>query len=188
MQAFEGLAKVVSQDLLLLQHGISRRKSDAIVANSGSSGAVVTFDSGAGQKFDVASLYMSNDGSDGESFAVRIFSDAGAWQGKVDGMTLRSIDPKTGERLADAVDEEPKPKAGCGNSSGKGGIDGVVIHLHKSDEKKPRLFPAKVEKKGIYGYSVEWADGATIIYSMLSIAKAVGGKYVNEDKWSVEEK
>lgn len=188
LQAFEGLAKGVSQDLLLLQHGISRRKSDAIGVNSGSSGAVVTFDSGAGQKFDVASLYMSIDGSDGESFAVRLFSGAGAWQGKVDGMTLRSIDPKTGERLADAVDEEPKPKAGCGSSSGKGGIDGVMIHLHKSDEKKPRLFPAKVEKKGIYGYSVEWADGATIIYSMLSIAKAVGGKYVNQDKWSVEEK
>mmetsp|Transcript_17096 Transcript_17096/g.49079 ORF Transcript_17096/g.49079 Transcript_17096/m.49079 type:complete len:628 (-) Transcript_17096:55-1938(-) len=189
LQAFEGLAKVVSQEMLLVQHGVSRRRSPENGANCGSSDAVVTFDSGAGQKFDVASLHMSVDSSDGESFAVRLFSDAGAWQGKVGGMILRSVDPKTGERMADAdaVDEGPKPKAGCGSSSAKGGINSVVIHRHKSDEKKPRLFPAKVEKKGIYGYSVEWADGATIIYSMLSIAKAAGG-HVNEDKWSVDEK
>ena len=188
LQAFEGLAKVVSQEMLLLQHGLSRMKNTDNSANSGSSDAVVTFDSGAGQKFDVASLHMSVDSSDAKSFAVRLFSDAGAWQGKVDGMTLRSIDPKTGERMSGAIDEEPKPKAGCSSSNPNGGIDSIVIHRHTNDEKKPRLFPAKVEKKGIYGYSVEWADGATIIYSMLSIAKAAGGKPADDDKWSVEEK
>ena len=189
LQAFEGLAKVVSQEMLLLQHGLSCMKSSGNSgANSGSSDAVVTFDSGAGQKFDVASLHMSVDGSDAKSFAVRLFSDAGAWQGKVDGVILRSIDPKTGERMSDAIDEEPKPKTGCSSSSPNGGIDSIVIHRHTNDEKKPRLFPAKVEKKGIYGYSVEWADGATIIYSLLSIAKAAGGKVADDDKWSVEEK
>jgi len=35
---------------------------------------------------------------------------------------------------------------------------------------------AKISKKGKYGYEVEWADDATIIYSLLAIAKAVGGK------------
>jgi len=188
LQAFEGLAKVVSQEMLLLQHVSSRMRSNRNGAISGSSNAVVTFDSGAGQEFDVASLHMSVDTSYGESFAVRLFSDTGAWQGKVDGVTLRSIDPKTGERMADEMDEGPKPKAGCSNSSAKGGIDSIVIHRHTNGEKKPRFFPAKVEKKGIYGYAVEWADGATIIYSMLTIAKAAGGRPVDEDKWSVEEK
>lgn len=65
---------------------------------------------------------------------------------------------------------------GCGSSV----VDDVVTH-HKGQEMniKPELFPARVEKKGIYGYSVEWADGATIIYSMISIAKAAGGKHVS---------
>jgi len=54
-------------------------------------------------------------------------------------------------------------------------------HNHSSDcadnsEEKDNLFPAKISKKEKYGYEVEWADGATIIYSLLAIAKAVEGK------------
>jgi len=57
----------------------------------------------------------------------------------------------------------------------------ITIHNHSSDcadnsEEKDNLFPAKISKKGKYGYEVEWADGATIIYSLLAIAKAVEGK------------
>ena len=44
-------------------------------------------------------------------------------------------------------------------------------HNHSSDcadnsEEKDNLFPAKISKKEKYGYEVEWADGATIIYSL----------------------
>lgn len=182
LDAFEDLAKMVSREMFLLQHGKSRKGQTSKGADGDSSDAVVTFEGGAGQQFDVASLYMTVDNDD-ESFAVRLFSDAGAWQGKVEGATLRSIDPKTGEKISDGDEnKDMEPKASCSSSG-----DGIVVQHHRHDKKKPRLFPARVEKKGIYGYGVEWADGATIIYSMLSIAKTAGGIQVNDDKWSVAE-
>jgi len=49
-------------------------------------------------------------------------------------------------------------------------------HFPYNSEEKDNLFPAKISKKGKYGYEVEWADGAKIIYSLLAIAKAAGGK------------
>jgi len=185
LDSFWGLAKIVSQELLLSQYGKSSMGQTSKGSDGAFSDAVVTFEGSAGQHFDVASLYMSVD-SDSDSFAVRLFCDAGAWQGKIDGEVLRSTDPKTGERLPDNDKsmDVVHPEVACGSSNGFG--DGMVQH-HEAGKKKARLFPASVEKKGIYGYAVEWADGATIIYSMLSIAKAAGGKQVDEDKWSVEE-
>jgi hypothetical protein len=48
--------------------------------------------------------------------------------------------------------------------------------VHRTAGKKsPSLIPSKVDKKGRYGYAVQWNDGAIIIYSVLSIAKAAGG-------------
>lgn len=170
---FERLARNVSEELLLLQHGKSKRRDTG--AEGGLSDAVVTFDNGGDQQFDVASLFMAVD-SEGEAFSVRLFSGEGAWQGSIRGDDLRSVDPKTGEKMATESAGYEVVGKGCGSSV----VDDVVTH-HKGQEMniKPELFPARVEKKGIYGYSVEWADGATIIYSMISIAKAAGGKHVS---------
>lgn len=101
--------------------------------------------------------------------------------------------PKTGE-----VEDDPSSDSGEGNGKtvqhGCGGVShssdrassqpSITIHHHNhssdcadNSEEKDNLFPAKISKKGKYGYEVEWADGATtIIYSLLTIAKAVGGK------------
>lgn len=39
-----------------------------------------------------------------------------------------------------------------------------------------KFIPTKLDKKGHYGYEIEFSDGATIIYSMLSVAIAAGAK------------
>jgi hypothetical protein len=44
--------------------------------------------------------------------------------------------------------------------------------------KKDGPIPTRVARKENYGYEVEWADGAKVIYSLLAIAKAAGGKIV----------
>ncbi len=51
-----------------------------------------------------------------------------------------------------------------------------AAHVGPDAAGKDGLFPARVTRKGGYGYEVEWADGAKVIYSLLVIAKAVGGK------------
>jgi hypothetical protein len=51
-----------------------------------------------------------------------------------------------------------------------------AAHVGPDAAAKDGLFPARVTRKGNYGYEVEWADGAKVIYSLLAIAKAAGGK------------
>ena len=55
-------------------------------------------------------------------------------------------------------------------------------HHKKNDreEEDPRLFPARITKKGNYGYEVRWADGSRVIYSLLAIARAAGGRRKRE--------
>ncbi|KAK1733800.1 NUBPL iron-transfer P-loop NTPase family protein [Skeletonema marinoi] len=109
------------------------------------------------------------------------------WISKIiGGDDLRSRNPKTGE-----VEEHSSSNSGegdgktvqhgCGggsHSSDRGSSQpSITVHHHSSgcadnSDKKDNLFPAKISKKGKYGYEVEWADGATIIYSLLAIAKA----------------
>eukprot|EP00985_Skeletonema_marinoi_P018395 scaffold10263_cov143-Skeletonema_marinoi.AAC.2 len=103
------------------------------------------------------------------------------YQKIIGGDDLRSRNPKTGE-----VEENSSSNSGEGD--GKTVEHGCGGGSHSSDrgssqpsitvhhDKKDNLFPAKLSKKGKYGYEVEWADGATIIYSLLAIAKAAGGK------------
>eukprot|EP00985_Skeletonema_marinoi_P007787 scaffold3468_cov108-Skeletonema_marinoi.AAC.3 len=113
------------------------------------------------------------------------------YQKIIGGDELRTRHQKTGE-----VEEESSPNSGegggkivqhgCGggsHSSDRGSSQpSITVHHHSSaccadnSDKKDNLFPAKISKKGKYGYEVEWADGATIIYSLLAIAKAAGGK------------
>ena len=59
------------------------------------------------------------------------------------------------------------------------GTQGCSSGNHKF---KSGLFPCRVEKKGRYGYSVEWADGTTVIYSMSSLAASVGAKIYHNEK------
>jgi hypothetical protein len=158
LTVFEQLACAVAKELLLLQHGRSRSDNGGV-----DEPGMVVF-AGTDGRFNVATTHLSMDYAE-EGFLVRLFSDGGAAQLSLSAQELRSRHPKTGETLdLGAKDEQNNTKPPS---------NGMVQH-HKVSA--PRLMPATVEKKGKYGYSVEWADGATIIYSMLSIAKAAGGR------------
>lgn len=122
--------------------------------------------------FDVATLHLSSD-VETESFVFRYFSDSGATEVRVSGDKLRNWHPKLGEPVIVENDDEivlvESSKSSCG-----------VSHHHAGNlQRKSKLFPCKIEKKGRYGYQIEWADGATIIYSMHSLAKASGGSSVS---------
>ena len=68
-----------------------------------------------------------------------------------------------------------------GSRCGGGGDASSMVRHHAAHvgpdaAAKDGLVPARVTRKGNYGYEVEWADGAKVIYSLLAIAKAEGGK------------
>lgn len=157
LEVFDELAASLAKELLLLQHGRSRSESGGVDEPV----SVLFCDSD--EPFDVATTHLSLD-SKKQGFLVRLFSSDGATQLSLSADDLRSRHPKTGEKLD--VEAEDGDSAAPSH--------GMVEH-HKANVKSPRLMPATVEKKGRYGYAVEYADGATIIYSMLSIAKAAGG-------------
>lgn len=159
LDVFDQLAAALSKELLLVQHGRSRSDSGGVDEPV----SVVFRDSD--ERFDVATTHLSLDSSK-EGFLVRLFSNDGATQLSLSAGELRSRHPKTGEKL----DLEAEDERAIGDTARS---DSTVTH-HKANATGPRLMPAKIEKKGRYGYAVEYADGATIIYSMLSIAKAAG--------------
>ncbi|KAI2513875.1 hypothetical protein MHU86_658 [Fragilaria crotonensis] len=106
---------------------------------------VIFPNSSADDEFDVASTHLT---VTNEGFVARFFSEKGAMQVPIPPANMRARHPKTGELMEDI-------EAGMVQTS-------------------PKLLPAKLDPKGRYGYAIEWADGATIIYSMLSIARAAG--------------
>jgi len=175
LDVFHKLSCDIAKELLLLDHGHGHghlNNNDDSDDNS-----CIEID---GKLFDIASLHLSVD-NEKQMFVVRLFSDVGATQVMIPGNKLRSWHPKLGEPLPILLDEsnnEEQEKQimvthtsgskGCGSSH-----DG---HAHRHDLK---LFPCKLEKKGKYGYAVEWADRSTIIYSMYSLAKAAGGMSQN---------
>jgi Mrp family chromosome partitioning ATPase len=125
---------------------LSQHGQSGAIQEGGSRPHKIVFPSSeADDEFDVASTHLA---VSPEGFVARFFSDKGAMQVTIPATSLRARHPKTGEILED---EE----------------DGMV-------KRSQRLLPAKLDPKGRYGYAVEWADGATIIYSMLSIGKAAG--------------
>jgi hypothetical protein len=152
LSAFSTLAKNVSKELLKLQYGRSDNPE------------VVTFGTDS-QTYDVSTAQLSLDKAN-DGLMVRLFSDSGATQERIMGAELRSRDPKTGIKL------ESSPFKDEVKSSNK---DPMVTESRAAGKKSPSLTPKKVEKKGRYGYAVHWDDGAIIIYSVLSIAKAAGG-------------
>lgn len=161
LTVFEQLTEAISIELLLLQHGRSGAEGSRL-----GSPCTVSFKEST-EEFDVATVHMSVDNAH-ETFTVRLFSDTGATQVTIRADELRYRHPKTGEKMT--VDNFHQEGTEQTQSS-----DGMVQHHKHGDSGSPRLFPATVDKKGRYGYAVEWADGATIIYSLLSIARAAGG-------------
>jgi Mrp family chromosome partitioning ATPase len=147
LAVFTDLAHAISKELLLVQHNRTTTTGHDVDTPHR-----VSFQGNTKVLFDVASTYLAV-ANDNQGFVARFFSENGATEIAIAGTTLRERDPKTGN---------------VGGNSG----DGMVQH-HVA--KPPLLFPAKVERKGRYGYAVEYADGQIIIYSMIAIAKAAGG-------------
>ena len=186
--AFSRLADAISEDLLLLRHGAgppliaSRGGGDAAVAGAATATtttSVVTIDeAGDSVSFDVPFTRLSADNESGK-LVVRLFYDGGGYQRIISGIELRKRDPRTGEEEDGPAAVAPMMRGG-GRCGGGGDASSMVrhhaAHVGPDAAAKDGLFPARVTRKGNYGYEVEWADGAKVIYSLLAIAKAAGGK------------
>ena len=160
LAAFGDLAKVVSGELMRVQFGSSVEEK----------GSYVVFE-GHDSPFRTDSLALAVDPKRGPEYMVaRFFSDEGGAQRVLRGSSLRSRDPKTGDAIVGSPFGGGDETAGSGSS----GRDGVIV-TKSSAKVNPSVVPSKVERKGRYGFAVQWNDGATIIYSSLSIARAAGG-------------
>lgn len=148
--AFGQLAKMTSKELLLLRYADPERDGVVIVQ---------------GAKFEVSTLNCSIEAGN-DSFSVRLYSESGATKISVPASNLRSRDPKTGEPLS--VQPQSQAKGSLISASG----DMVTVHKvsHGKTRRHPKNIPTSCEKKGRYGFAVEFEDGATIIYSMHAIA------------------
>jgi hypothetical protein len=171
---FSKLAEAISTDLLLLQHGMTPSTS---VVGGGTTTSTVTIDEAGNSIYDVPFTRLSVDNTH-KKFTVRLFSDGGGYQKVISGLDLRNRDPKSGEEVEGSLEAPAIQAAGCGGSQTalSSQVRRVVVESSTATAKKEGLFPARVTRKGNYGYEVEWADGAKIIYSLLAIAKAAGGK------------
>lgn len=159
LDIFRDLSISVSNELLRAQHGKSNSVTDDVSIRI------------ENHVFDVANLHLSSDNAN-ESFLIRFFSDSGATEVRISGEKLRYWHPKLGEPLD--IESKDEKVVVVTSHSGCGSHD----HPRSDQKRKSRLFPCKIEKKGRYGYQIEWADQATIIYSMYSLAKAAGGTSV----------
>ena len=163
LSAYKILSNIVSEELLRLQYGAS--SNDEAVE-------LVSFSAATNEEictFDVANVSLHLDKTKGnEKLIVRIFSDTNALQFTISSPSdLRSRDPKTGDIMTDSphITKSTTPDNNDGPT--------VVVKVTK---RSPSVIPIKVERRGRYGFAVEWADGATIIYSMRCLAKAAGGE------------
>ncbi|KAL3805802.1 hypothetical protein HJC23_007763 [Cyclotella cryptica] len=181
--AFSQLANAVAADLMLIQHGLpplSVYGQDSKNAKGGSILTVVLEEAGE-LEFDVPLTQLSVD-NDKNNFTVRLFSNDGGYQKTINGADLRCRDPKTGD-IDESLENDigrGQVRHGCGSQDASKSSSPMVhhhsAHNHDIAEEDNRFFPATLTRKGNYGYEVAWADGAKIIYSLLAIAKAAGGK------------
>lgn len=117
-----------------------------------------------------------------DAFCVRLFSDTNAIEMFISAQELRLTHPKTGEILVDFDDvNKHTPLTKSADSMVEHHRHDHHHHHHESNKSSNkekeiinhrRLFPVQLERHGNYGYSINWADGATIIYSLDSIVKA----------------
>jgi Mrp family chromosome partitioning ATPase len=164
--AFKKLASNVSSEMLKLQFGSTNDDK-----------TVILFPNNPG-RYALKSLHATFEKAKSDDILiVRFMSDTGAIQKLVSAKSLRARDPKTGNLIEDSPFAE-KPGAEVAQAV----LDGPMVSTHTTKNKRsPSVIPMKVERKGRYGYSVEYADGGTIIYSMLCIAKTAGG-VVDDEK------
>lgn len=182
LNSFDDIADDVAESLLLQHYNQfnnqPNEKDDTVTSNH----PTITI---RGEQWNVSSLQLTADMVT-EKFIVRLYSDTGAIELNILGEDLRMTHPKSGVQMEDlsASSDIMQPKSsGCGSQDEQhhDHKDNMVQH-HKHKNELPnldrpkrrgrRLFPVVIEKRGYYGYAVEWADGATIIYSMSSIAQA----------------
>lgn len=171
LTTFAKLADAISTDLFLLQHGKNPYSSCVERVLS------VMIDEAGDSEFDVTHTQLSVDNGH-RNFTVRLFSNEGGYQKVISGNDLRLRDPVTGQE-DESLGKAALPKSGCGGSGGSQSLSSMVQHHSATETSLPVkdvLFPAKVTKKGNYGYQVEWADGTKSIFSLLALAKAVGAK------------
>lgn len=185
---FAKLANAISTDLFLIQHGKSPLSANGSMA-SGSDGSKhvlsVKMDEAGDSEFDVSYTQLSVDNAH-RNFTVRLFSNEGGYMKVISGNELRIRDPVIGDEDASLI-KAAVPNSGCGGGSGGSSRSSMVQHHSASTDATTtsssgtdaQLFPAKITKKGNYGYQVEWADGTTTIYSLLAISKAAGGKTID---------
>ena len=165
LSVFSNLAKALSTELLLLQ----QQQNNANIPSNSMRVTLNNEDMNQQQTYDVSSMQLSLNKSNesNKDLILRLFSEHGATQVFISGEQIRLRDPKTGD---DLIEPSTTTTSSCGESN-----QSVKIHRHQHN-KEPKFVPIKVEKKGRYGYEVEFADGATIIYSTLSIAITAGAK------------
>ncbi len=162
---FSNLAKALSTELLFLQ----QQQNNEHVPNNKMRVTLKNEDTNQQQIYEVSSMQLSlnkNNESD-KDLILRLFSEHGATQVFISGEQIRLRDPKTGN---DLIEPSTTTTSSCGGSN-----QSVKIHRHQHNREQ-KFIPIKVEKKGRYGYEVEFADGATIIYSTLSIAIIAGAE------------
>ena len=157
LESFHLLANSVSRELLRVQYGDTEAQE------------YLRFPNKPSEDFLVSTVQLSIDKATTPACMVlRFFSSAGAIQQKLHPAALRSRDPKTGDSIVDSpfLDKiEP-----VNNDSVE------VNHSTGKSKTSPSLTPVSVSRKGRYGFAVQWADGATIIYSKLCLALAAGGE------------
>jgi len=187
VSAFDKLAKIISESLLQ-QHYKEYHGKNESSDNDGFRYSTIDIH---GKAWDVSSLQLTLDIVN-ERFIVRLYSDTGATELGIFAEDLRLTHPKTGALMKDPSvigEHTVSSGGGCGGERNQHHHEAISKdnmvrhHTHKhglevNNTTRPkknnlRLFPATIEKRGHYGYAVEWADGATIIYSKASIANAV---------------
>lgn len=169
LSAFEKLANCVSQELLRTHYGQLDTKSLVRFADSD----IV---------FDLSTINLAIDKTPGkEVLIVRLYSEAGALQKRITAAELRSRDPKTGDIIKNSPflgnDENRIPE------TAESSDPMVTVERKKTREggkRSPAIIPTSVHRRGRYGFGVEFGDGATIIYSKETLARAAGGTLNDE--------
>mmetsp|Transcript_17858 Transcript_17858/g.39583 ORF Transcript_17858/g.39583 Transcript_17858/m.39583 type:complete len:646 (+) Transcript_17858:42-1979(+) len=185
-RVFAELAEAVATDLVLIQHG---RQAGTTSGDGSKTASAVRLEEAGDLEFDVPFTQLAVD-NESESFTVRLFSGEGGYQKTVPGAELRRRDPRTGD-VDDGLARSDAPRSGCGGGGGGGGGGATkrpMVEVHRGGDAPTsgaRLFPASVTKKGNYGYEVEWADGATYIYSLWALARTAGAVRANGDDQSI---
>lgn len=170
LDAFHELGLRVSEELLKVHYGVVHEEYSVHFAS----------DTTEEQSFELSTLILKIDKSNSPAnFFVRFISNAHALQRSLQPARLRSLDPKTGETIEnspflDYVDDSLFSEESVAHSERHDGPEITRTSNRPSSRNPPSILPVTVERRGRYGFAVEWGDGATIIYSLRSIAIATG--------------